>query len=130
MINYLTLKTFQSIFSGIKHSTKSLYIIFNWSTCCFMIEDINKKKIDQFSESKNRNQNNPIEQCKIHKSSTPIPPFGCWGKKKKNLIYLKLTEMNITYFEQKQTNQITYFFFFFFEIKDRYCINNINQYTS
>ena len=32
-----------------------------------------QNKIDQFSESKNRNQNNPIEQSKIHKSSTHIP---------------------------------------------------------
>ena len=32
-----------------------------------------QNKIDQFSESKNRKQNNPIEQSKIHKSSTHIP---------------------------------------------------------
>ena len=86
-----------------------------------------QNKIDQFSESKNRKQNNPIEQSKIHKSSTPIPCLVAEktdkAKEKKNLIHLKLTKMNVTYFEQKQTNQITYFFFF--EIKDRYCINNI-----
>ena len=32
-----------------------------------------QNKIDQFLESKNRNQNNLIEQSKIRKSSTPIP---------------------------------------------------------
>ena len=129
MINYLTLKTFQSIFSGIKHSTKSLYIIFNWSTCCFMIEDINKTKLINFQNprigTKTIQSNNVKFTNLVHLS----PRLVAEGKKK-NLIYLKLTEMNITYFEQKQTNQITYLFFFFFEIKDRYCINNIKQYTS
>ena len=72
-----------------------------------------QNKIDQFSESKNRKQNNAIEQSKIHKSSTHIPRLVVEkidkAKKKKNLIYLKLTEMNITYFEQKRSNQIAYF---------------------
>ena len=54
-----------------------------------------QNKIDQFSKSKNRNQNNPIEQSKIHKSSTHIPRLVAEktdkAKKKKNLINLKLT---------------------------------------
>ena len=70
-----------------------------------------QNKIDQFSESKNRKQNNPIEQSKIHKSSTHIPRLVAEKtdkarKKKSNLSEVDGNEYHLLWTETIQSDRI------------------------
>ena len=128
MINYLTFKTLQSIFSGIKHSTRSFYIIFNWSTCCFMIEDINRTKLINFQNPRIGNKTIQLNRVKVtnlvHLSPVWLLRKQIKTRKKKiSSIWSWRKWMSPTLNKNKPIRSPT--FFFFFEIKDRYCINNI-----
>ena len=77
-----------------------------------MIEDINKTKLINFQNpgiGTETIQSNRVKFTNL----VHISPVWLLRKQikpeRKNLIYLKLTEMNITYFEQKRSNQIAYF---------------------
>ena len=75
-----------------------------------------QNKIDQFSESKNRKQNNPIEQSKIHKSSTPIPCLvaektdKAKEKKKSHPSEVDENECHLLWTKTNQSDHLLFFF--------------------